>query len=58
MSRAKKGQMMVEYAVMFTVIVAVVIYAAITFIRPGINRLFNASEGIINKAINSVEQSL
>ena len=49
---------MVEYALVFTMIVAVVIYAAITFIRPGVNRLFSASEGVINKAINSVESTL
>ncbi|MFH0876833.1 MAG: hypothetical protein V1863_01235 [Candidatus Omnitrophota bacterium] len=58
MRKSKKGQMMVEYALVFTMIVAVVIYAAIAFIRPGVNRLFNASAGVMNQAIESVEATL
>jgi Flp pilus assembly pilin Flp len=55
--RAKKGQMIVEYAVMFTVIVAVIIYASAVFIKPALNRFFNTTAKVIDNATNRVENN-
>ncbi|MDD5004891.1 MAG: hypothetical protein PHS93_00065 [Candidatus Omnitrophica bacterium] len=43
-----KGQMIIEYVVMFSVIVMVIIFAATTFIRPSVNRLFESTSVAIN----------
>lgn len=50
----EEGQMMVEYAVMFTVIVAVIVYASVTFIKPAMNRYFSATDKIINTSTQKV----
>lgn len=52
--RAKKGQMIVEYAVMFAVIVAAIIYASTVFISPALNRFFNTTANVIDNATNRV----
>lgn len=51
----QKGQLAIEYAVMFVAIVAVVIYAATQFIQPSVNRFFNATSKIINKSVGEIE---
>jgi Flp pilus assembly pilin Flp len=51
----RRGQMIIEYAVMFTVIVAVVIYAAINVVRPSVNRFFNATGRVLENATNEIE---
>jgi len=55
--RAKKGQIIIEYAVMFTVIVAVIIYASTVFIKPALNRFFNTTAKVIDNATNRVENN-
>ena len=44
----KKGQMIIEYVIVFTVIVLVIIFAATAFIRPSVNKLFEDTAGVIN----------
>ena len=51
------GQVTVEYAVMFMFIVAAVIVAGLTIMQPSVNRVFQASEKVINVAIEKVENS-
>jgi Flp pilus assembly pilin Flp len=51
----EKGQMTIEYAVMFVAITAVVIYAATHFIQPSVNRFFNGTAKIINKSVEEIE---
>lgn len=55
--RAKKGQMIVEYAVMFTVIVAVIIAASAGFIKPALSKFFNTTAKVIDNATNRVENN-
>jgi Flp pilus assembly pilin Flp len=50
-----KGQMIIEYAVMFTVIVAVIIAASTLFVRPAVNRFYNTMSRAIDTATNIVE---
>ena len=54
--RSKKGQMLIEYAVMFTVIVAAIIYASTIFIKPALNRFFNTTAKVIDNATDTVEK--
>jgi len=42
------GQMIIEYVLVFTVIVAVIIIAATAFIRPSVNKLFVDTATVIN----------
>jgi Flp pilus assembly pilin Flp len=53
----KKGQMIVEYAVLFAVIVAVILYASVTFIRPALNRFFNTTSRVIDNATTTVQSN-
>ena len=55
--RNSKGQMIIEYAVMFVVIVAVIIYAATAFVRPALNRFFNSAAKIINTSTEIIENN-
>jgi len=50
----RRGQMIIEYALMFTVIVAVVIYAALNVVRPSVNRFFNATGRVLDNATNEI----
>jgi ABC-type multidrug transport system permease subunit len=45
----KKAQMIVEYVIVFTVIVAAIIVAAQLFIRPSVNKLMRDTANAINK---------
>ena len=53
----KDGQMIIEYAVMFTVIVAIIIYASTAYIKPALNRFFNSTTRVIDNATTSVENN-
>jgi len=53
-SGGRRGQLIVEYAIMFAVIVAVVVYASIYVVRPSMNRFFNASGRILDNATNEI----
>ncbi|MFA5039178.1 MAG: hypothetical protein WC732_05820 [Candidatus Omnitrophota bacterium] len=50
-----KGQMTIEYTVMFVAIVAVIIFGATHFISPSVNRFFRASSNIINQSVSDIE---
>jgi len=52
---SKKGQLMVEYVVMFTVIVAVVLYASMHFVRPAVCRFFCSSTKIIDNVAEAID---
>ena len=49
-----KGQVTIEYAVMFMAIVAAVIIASQQIMRPAVTRFFGASEQVLNSAIEEV----
>lgn len=55
-SRKKQrlGQMTIEYAVMFVVIVAVVVWAANGPIKSSLNAFFSNTATIINKTANEI----
>lgn len=46
---------MIEYVVMFTVIVAVIIYAATAFVKPSVNRFFNSATKIIDNVTDQID---
>ncbi len=50
----RRGQLIVEYAIMFTVIVAVVVYASIYVVRPSMNRFFSATGRVLDNATNEI----
>lgn len=49
--------MVVEYAVMFAVIVAVIVYASTAYIKPAVNRFFEASTAVINQATDRISNN-
>jgi len=51
----RKGQMTVEYTVMFVMIVAVILVASKQFIPPALNRWFNSTARIINASAAEIE---
>ncbi len=53
----RRAQLTVEYAVMFTVIVAAVIWAGRHVIRPSVNRFFVSTGNIINSAAEEIEET-
>ena len=55
--RTKKGQVMVEYAVMFTAIIAAIIIAVGVWIRPSLDRFFGSTAGVIDSASTRVESN-
>jgi Flp pilus assembly pilin Flp len=52
--RSRSGQIMVEYGVMFTIIILVIIAAAITYFKPAMQRFFGASGNILDRATQTV----
>lgn len=46
---SEKAQMIIEYVVVFTVIVVVIIFASNYFIRPSVNKLFRDTSTVINQ---------
>ena len=54
-SADQKGQMIIEYAVMFTIIVAVILYASVTYVRPALNNFFNTSSKVLKNATDTIE---
>ncbi len=53
-NRGRRGQLIIEYAIMFAVIVAVVIYASIYVVRPSMNRFFTATGRVLDNATNEI----
>ena len=53
--RGCRGQMIMEYAIMFVVIVVVIFYAATHVIKPAVNRFFNASGEILDNVTNEIQ---
>ena len=51
------GQLFIEYALMFTVIVAVIIYASLNVIKPAANRFFNSIGNVIDCSTAKVESN-
>jgi len=48
--RSKKGQSILEYVIVLTVIVAAIAYAATTFIKPAVQKGFENSQETIEAA--------
>ena len=55
--KAKNGQMIVEYAVMFLVIIATVILAGTTIFKPALLRFFDSASNVMVKASNQIVDS-
>jgi len=56
--KKRSGQMMLEYAIMFVVILLVIVYAATTFVKPSLCNLYNKTAGVFDTASNMVQNSL
>ena len=54
----RRGQMTVEYTVMFVAIIAAIIYAATNVVRPSVNRFFDTTGNVIDKATDEVSNSI
>ena len=54
-TRGTKGQMTIEYTVMFVMIVAVILVAAKQVIQPALNRWFNSTARVINSSAAEIE---
>jgi len=52
--RCKKGQSILEYVIVLTVIVAAIAFAATKFIGPAIKGAFEGSKGTIDKATSQL----
>ena len=50
----KKGQSILEYVIVLTVIVAAIAFAAVKFIKPAVNNAINETSGTINGAVNQL----
>ena len=50
-----KGQMTIEYTVMFVMIVAVILLASKQVIQPALNRWFNSTARVINSSAAQIE---
>jgi Flp pilus assembly pilin Flp len=55
--RNRRGQMTVEYSVMFVAIVAAILVAASTFIKPSLNKFFASTSNIIDKTTETVQNN-
>lgn len=51
----RQGQVTIEYAVMFTIIVGVVIVAGWRIIRPSVNRLMMGTSTAINQSAQEIQ---
>lgn len=54
MLRAKRGQSTLEYIIIFTVIVAAVLLAANSFIRPRVTNILDHVSGQAEKAVDHI----
>jgi uncharacterized protein (UPF0333 family) len=54
----EKAQMIIEYAIVFTVIVVVIIFAANFFIKPSVNKLFQDTSTVINNIADDFVQEM
>jgi len=50
--RSKRGQSVLEYVIVLTAIIAIIILAAQNIIRPAVNQLMQNAAGSINRAAN------
>lgn len=48
--RRKKGQSILEYVIVLTAIIAAIVVAAITLIKPAVSNAINDAAGTINAA--------
>lgn len=53
--KGRRGQMTVEYSVMFVAIVAAIIVAATAFVKPSMNKFFSSTSNIIDKTTETVQ---
>lgn len=53
--KRERGQLVIEYAVMFTVIVAVIVYASLTLIKPSVNKFFQNATKIIDNVSQAID---
>lgn len=56
-TRRQRGQMTVEYSVMFVIIVAVILAAGTQFIKPALNRFFISTANIIDNSTRAIENN-
>jgi Flp pilus assembly pilin Flp len=54
-TETRQGQIIVEYVVMFTVIVAVILYASVSLVKPSLNRFFNSATKVIDNAATAID---
>ena len=47
--RSERGQSTVEYVIVFTAIAAAIIFAAVSIIKPAVNKTYNEAGGSIEK---------
>lgn len=52
--RAKLGQSVLEYVIVLTAIIAIIILAAQNIIRPAVNQMMINAAGSINRAANQL----
>lgn len=45
---------MMEYSVMFVVILLVIVYAAITFVKPSLGNVYNQTSRVLDTASNII----
>jgi Flp pilus assembly pilin Flp len=50
----RSGQMMLEYGIMFVVILLVIVYAATAFIKPHLCSFYNNAAGVFDIASNAI----
>lgn len=46
--RKQEGQSIIEYTILFSVVIGVIILAATTFIKPSLEGLYERTSGVIN----------
>lgn len=54
MSRKKSGQSVLEYVIVLTAIIAIIILAATNLIKPAVNRAMEEAASSINNAANQL----
>jgi len=55
--KARQGQLVIEYVVMFTVIVLVILFAAYNVVRPSMNTFFNKATKIIDNVSDAIDSN-
>ncbi len=52
--RTKRGQSVLEYVIVLTAIIAIIIWAATNLIKPAVNQMMTNAAGAINRAANQL----